>query len=451
MCRPLPATPASRARFVQELLLCTSISVVRGTSFGCYPGTLLPAESSGVTPVTALRRPLHVLLTTDVVGGVWDFSWTLAAALRQIGHRVTLLAFGTPTPGQEAQALEAGATLESAPLKLEWMQDSEADVREACLLTARLVQRLAPDVVHANQFALGTINLSAPMVLTAHSDVLSWRKWTIPTSRQISGTSFGDHALPLVPPEWEDYARGVRQGIAASTCVVAVSRFLADEILDLYAVRRPIGVVHNGWPAPAGVPRSLTERPRLSVLAGRAWDSAKNISLAARAAQGWNIGRVKLAGNQRHPENGHLATFDPPIEVLGCIPRDDLDRYLSLARVYVSPALYDPFGLLPLQAALAGCPLLLSDLPSYRELWDGVAMFFQPNDPHDLRQRWQRLLDDAPLAEDLAQRARQRALGRYSVARVAEEYAGLYEEVIASAGSRSLPMYDARAREGAVA
>jgi glycosyltransferase involved in cell wall biosynthesis len=44
------------------------------------------------------------------------------------------------------------------------------------------------------------------------------------------------------------------------------------------------------------------------------------------------------------------------------------------------PSLYEPFGLAPLEAALRGCALVLSDIGSFRELWDGCAAFFPRGD-----------------------------------------------------------------------
>jgi len=50
------------------------------------------------------------------------------------------------------------------------------------------------------------------------------------------------------------------------------------------------------------------------------------------------------------------------------------------ARVFASAARYEPFGLAVLEAAQAGCALVLSDIPSFRELWDGAAVFVAPGD-----------------------------------------------------------------------
>lgn len=368
--------------------------------------------------------PLHVLLTADLVGGVWDFCRVLTSELARAGQRVTLLAFGVPTPSQRAEAAAVGAELIDAPLKLEWMQDSAEDVDAARALTAGLVRDLRPDILHVNQFAPARLDLDVPIVLTAHSDVLSWLKWT----------ERGGKNGPA-PFAWSHYAALVRQGVRSADAAIAVSRFMADEIAELYDFGRELSVIHNGWPTRAGSPRPLAKRERLTVLAGRAWDSAKNLELAARAAGDRDPGRIVHAGDRHHPESGRPRELPPPIVALGRVSQAELGQYLDAARVYLAPARYEPFGLLPLQAALAGCPLLLSDIPTFRELWSGAALFFRSDDAKDLRAQWTRLLDDDGLAAELATRARRRAEERYAAARMAGAYLDVYRELLAEGES----------------
>jgi glycosyltransferase involved in cell wall biosynthesis len=350
----------------------------------------------------------RVLLTTDVVGGVWDFSLVLARELAGRGTEVVLLALGEPSADQRRHASQAGAELVAEPLRLEWMQDSQADVVQTQRLVDHLVHQLRPDVVHANQFAAACVG--APIVLTLHSDVLSWRKWTL-----------GAHD---VPEEWQPYAALVRRALVRADAVVGVSRFLAQEVQALYGTDREFGVIPNGWPA-AAKPVPLPSKQQ-TLIAGRIWDAAKNVRLALDCRP--HGARVMLAGEQRHPETGGLAEVPDDVEALGFVPRGRLDELLAQSRIYLSPARYDPFGLLPLQAALAGCALLLSDIPSYREVWGDTALFFQPD---DLRQRWQWLLEDDEGCARLAARARERALARYSSAQMAERYLEVYARVAA--------------------
>lgn len=342
----------------------------------------------------------HVLLTTDTVGGVWDFSMTLREQLQ----RVTVLALGPEPP-------EAPADTVSAPLKLEWMQDAEDDVQRTIQLVEDLVRDRDIDVVHANQFAAALAQTRAPIVLTLHSDVLSWRRWTLGTSD--------------VPPEWRFYRGLVREAVRRADRVVAVSRFLAEQVQDLYCCRREIEVIHNGWRRMASAP---TER-NVTLLAGRVWDSAKNIPLAVAAAQSWHPGRVVVAGELSHPETGATMPLQRPLESLGYLAQSELQQWLNRTAIYISPARYDPFGLLPVQAALSGAALLLSDIPSYRELWDGAACFFRADDADDLRRQWQALSADQPGRERLAASAHARALHDYSAQRMVSQYQHLYATV----------------------
>ncbi len=367
-----------------------------------------------------MQDSLHVFLTTDVSGDVWDFTATLSNELVQLGHDVSLLAFGEPSRAQRQRAMWSGAELVSTPLKLEWMHDSAKDVRDGQEVARRLVSILRPDVVHANQFSIAAAGLGTPTVLTAHGDLLTRRKWTARPPE--------DQPIPM---EWVEYAGLVKRGFQAANAVVAVSRFLAQETCAAYGISREIEVIHNGWSGSSSSRNPIALRQRMAILASRAWDSPESISLAGRAARGWDPGHVVLAGDATHPDGGQATPLPPPIEPLGRLSRDELDRLLGDARVYISPSHYDPFGLLPLQAALAGCPLLLSDIPSYRELWNGVALFFQPDDPLELRAQWQRMLADESLSEDLARRARRRARGHYGAPRMAREYVRIYSEALA--------------------
>jgi hypothetical protein len=158
----------------------------------------------------------HILLTTDVVGGVWDFCLALASELHvQRAARVTLLALGEPSPAQVKEASEAEARLIAEPLKLEWMQNCQIDVQRTRSLIDRLVRDLQPDVLHANQFVAACTGVDVPVVLTLHSDVLSWRRWTL--------------GADVTPPEWRAYETLVREALARADRIVAVSCFLAEE------------------------------------------------------------------------------------------------------------------------------------------------------------------------------------------------------------------------------
>jgi glycogen synthase len=378
----------------------------------------------------------RILMTTDVVGGVWDFCLVLAAEVRASAlASVTLLALGEPSAAQRRAARAAGADLLSAPLKLEWMQDAATDVAATRGVVADIARRVRADVVHANQFAAACADTDVPVVLTVHSDVLSWRRWSVPRSavrvprdQTDAGAALRPPRAEPVPEEWRPYAVLVREALTRADAVVAVSDFLAREVRSLYGVDRRIEVIHDGWPAPPEPGPPNAERGTVTLVAGRVWDAAKNIALAAEAAAGWEPGQVLLAGEQLHPDTAGRAEVRAPMEPLGFVPRSDLDAYLRRSAIYLSPARYDPFGLLPLQAALNGCALLLSDIPSYRELWDGAACFFRSDDAADLRAKWHALLQDCALRSHLQWLALERTRERFTPERMVGAYRQLYAQ-----------------------
>src|SRR5947208_13534633 len=84
-------------------------------------------------------------------------------------------------------------------------------------------------------------------------------------------------------------------------------------------------------------------------------------------------------------------------------------HWLGRASIYALPARYEPFGLSALEAALSGCALVLGDIPSLREYWDGAAFFCDPENPESLRSALLELIGCDSRRRKLAQAARARA------------------------------------------
>jgi glycosyltransferase involved in cell wall biosynthesis len=98
---------------------------------------------------------------------------------------------------------------------------------------------------------------------------------------------------------------------------------------------------------------------------------------------------------------------------------------MGRAALYALPARYEPFGLSVLEAALAGCALVLGDIPSLREVWGDAALFVAPEDRDGLAGALEWLMSRPAERERLAARARERAL-TFSPRRMARAYLHLY-------------------------
>jgi glycosyltransferase involved in cell wall biosynthesis len=117
------------------------------------------------------------------------------------------------------------------------------------------------------------------------------------------------------------------------------------------------------------------------------------------------------------------------VQWLGRLPRPELHRLMGEAAIFVAPARYEPFGLAALEAARAGCALVLGKIASLVEIWDGAARFVPPDDPAALRRTLLDLIDDEEALLRLQGAAQERA-ALYSRRRMAEAYQALYAEIL---------------------
>lgn len=375
---------------------------------------------------------MRVLMTTDAVGGVWTYSLTLARGLAARGVRVALAAVGpAPSAAQVAQAEAAGLPLAVFPCRLEWQEGSGPDLpRSAAWLRAE-VARLGADLVHSNQFAYGAYDLAAPVLVVGHSDLWSWQAWCRPAEQ------------PVWPP-WAaflaEYRAVVAAGLRGAAALVAPSRFMAANLINCYGIdpAKSVTIIHNGSDPPAHAGLNKAAPPLRVLAAGRLWDPAKNLRVLAEAVGAGLAGAdVAVAGPLTGPE-GEGRTEAAQLQAaggirwLGTLPAEAMAARLGVSHVFVGVSRYEPFGLAPLEAAQAGCALLLSDIPAFRELWDGAARFFAADDPAALRALLAVWAAAPQEMHPWAARAQERAR-RYTAAAMVARYHELYERICTGA------------------
>ena len=122
------------------------------------------------------KFPHRVLMTADAVGGVWTYALELCRGLTPFGVEVLLAVMGggvTEAKRREVASI-SNVRLEVRDCKLEWMQAPWEDVAEAGDWLLGLAASFAPDIVHLNGYAHAALGWDAPVVVVAHSCVLSW-------------------------------------------------------------------------------------------------------------------------------------------------------------------------------------------------------------------------------------------------------------------------------------
>ena len=351
----------------------------------------------------------RVLMTADPVGGVWTYALELAQALQSYNIDLVLASMGAPLHDQQRTAVQQikNMTLCESAWKLEWMEAPWDDVAAAGAWLLDLEAITQPDVVHLNGYAHGALPWQSPTLVVGHSCVFSW-------FAAVKG---------IAPPAvWEQYRLEVRRGLYAADLVTAPTEAMLTALRTHYGAFTAAPAVHNGRRLSRFPPRT---KKSYIITAGRVWDEAKNIAALAHVASqlSWP---VFVAGEERDPQ-GRTVRFHS-MQRLGQLAPAELAVWLGHAAIFALPARYEPFGLTVLEAGLAGCALVLGDIPSLREVWDGAAVFVPPGQPGALGEVLRHLIRDGQWRERMAQRARTRAL-RYTSARMAHAYVTLYTQL----------------------
>jgi glycosyltransferase involved in cell wall biosynthesis len=362
---------------------------------------------------TKTARAVHrVLLTTDTVGGVWTHTLDLCRGLEAEGVDVILATMGPglrPDQREEMEELRRVELCESQ-YRLEWMEDPWDDVARAGEWLLDLERRFNPDIIHLNGYAHGALPWSSPVVVAAHSCVLSW--W-----RAAKGEA--------APPAWHTYQEAVANGIRKADIVVAPTQWMLDSLSENYGAPSDGRVVPNGREASRFF-HSFTKEPFI-LCVGRLWDEAKNVRALTEVAPElpWP---VRVAGDLRGPDGREEMLRN--VETLGRCSQRDLARLYAHASVFALPARYEPFGLSALEAALSGCALVLGDIPSLRETWENAALFVPPDDHEAIRSETTKLIHDPLRLKRLAGAARKRGR-KFTAEKMVENYVAIYGELAA--------------------
>jgi glycogen(starch) synthase len=316
-----------------------------------------------------------------------------------------------------------------------WVERMNSDMLAAGV---ELGDRFDFDVVHGHDWLVASAcdhlarRFSAPLVTTIHA------------------TEHGRHQ-GWVDKHPQSYIHGVERWITnRSDRVIACSYYMKEQIADIFDVpERQVDVIPNGidpgdLPAPDATElarlRSEFAAPdeKLVLLIGRlVYEKGFQFALEAMPALIERVPgtRFLVAGSGTHEQElrdqaAELGLMEHGT-FLGWIGDDVLHSLYRIADVCVVPSLYEPFGLVALEAMASDCPCIVADTGGLREVVpDGrqVGLRFRSRDPQALAEVAGRVLSDEELRADLISEAREHVLGFdwYDVAgQTAEVYASL--------------------------
>jgi alpha-maltose-1-phosphate synthase len=374
----------------------------------------------------------------DIYGGAGVHVEYLAAELARLVE-VDVHCFGTPAP--------AGVREPGTPLVHRHAALAELDGANPALGVLGIDLAIAAavadvDVVHSHTWYanlaghLTGLLHGIPHVATTHS-LEPLRPWK---AEQLGG----GYALS----SWSE-----RVGLEGADRVIAVSRGMRDDLRKAYpaVAAERIEVVYNGVDTNTYHPDPATDlvealgidpgRPYV-VFLGRV-TRQKGLSVLLQAAGDFRPEAqvVLLAGPAETPELG--AEVDGLLAALRAersgitripemLPRASVIQVLSHATAFICPSVYEPLGIVNLEAMACQTPVVASGVGGIPEVVDDgrSGLLVPPSDPKALAAAVNRLLDNPELAAEMGRAGRERAAADFSWRSIAEQTVALYEAVI---------------------
>jgi len=387
----------------------------------------------------------------SVYGGAGVHVDELTRHLRSL-IELDIRTFGTQAsaePGWRAQGYPPAHDLSDADDRLRSVFDALS--RDL----AMVAHPVHADVVHAHTWythlagVLARLAYGIPLVVTVHSlePLRPWKREQLGGGYDVSS--------------WIE-----RTALEAADAVIAVSRETRADVLRLFDVpAERVHVIHNGIDAEFYQPD-----PAMSALERHGIDPAvpyvlfvgritrqKGIVHLVRAIRHLDpgIGVVLCAGQPDTPQiaaemQAGVAAAQaerPNVVWIGeMVSREEARQLYSHAAVFCCPSVYEPFGIINLEAAACGTPVVASAVGGIPEVVvDGETGLLVPvdlsvDDPmspvdpdgfeRNLAGAINALMADAGTREVMGRAARRRAVERFSWTRIARETVDLYRSVV---------------------
>jgi glycogen(starch) synthase len=297
----------------------------------------------------------------------------------------------------------------------------------------QLIARLdgwVPDVVHAHDWLVAW---AADTVRTL---------WGVPLVATIHATERGRHG-GHVPPGTPAAINSIEWWLTYQAAhVITCSRFMSREVIDGFELPpHKVHLVPNGIDPSGWAPADHTHGREPLVLAWGRVQYEKGFQVLVRAMAELRRHhpslRCVIAGRGSYlPELQTQIDIDGVgdiVQLTGFVPDAELRHLAARAACVVIPSLYEPFGIVALEAMAAGAPLVVARTGGLAETLDGTgaAAMFEPGDHDALARSIAEVVDTPALADRLCAAAAALLTDRYSWDAIATQTLDVYRAAIA--------------------
>jgi starch synthase len=316
--------------------------------------------------------------------------------------------------------------------------------------------------------ALGVMGVDLTIAAAvAGADLVHSHTWYANLAGHLAGRLHGvphvatTHSLePLRPWKQEQLGGGYqlssfceRVGLEGADRVIAVSRGMAADVRAAYPAIDParLEVIYNGIDPQAYAPDPATDvlarlgvdlaRPYVAFVGRVTRQKGLPVLLRAAAQLHPEAQLVLLAGAADTPELGAevdrlvsdlRAMRSGVIWVDAMLPRPEVAQVLSHAAAFVCPSVYEPLGIVNLEAMACGVPVVASAVGGIPEVVvDGqTGLLVPPGEPEALAAAVNRVLENPDLGRRMGQAGRERAVAQFSWQSIARQTVELYDQVV---------------------
>lgn len=305
------------------------------------------------------------------------------------------------------------------------------------LRLATLVTRLRPDILHLHGGTIGCIGGIVGRLCGVPAIVYTEHLPCYPLTSQQAAWCHAPwiRSLRTLTAGLLDATVAISQTVEATLPVTSATSTVIHNGVDLSAYTCPKEPQHR-----AEARSKLGLEPSALLLVGvgsltprKGYDCAVRALVGLAPRGGWPVHLAVCGGGSESTTIAALASdldLASRVHLLGW--RDDVPDILRDADVFVHPAMDEGFGLVVVEAAAAGLPIVASNVGGIPEIIEhGVnGLLVPPGDPQALAAAIQELIDDPERAKRLGEAARRTAFERFSAEAMAAAYMDLYERLL---------------------
>lgn len=378
-----------------------------------------------------------------IIGGLGTHVHQLAVNLARIGGNVHIITKDAPdAPDYE---IAEGVHIHRVPLYPPEIPQEEW-VSWTLQFNVALLERAVPIINER----IGKVHvLHAHDWLVAHAAISLKHAYRIPLVATIHATEYGRHQ-GYIPEGMSRIIHQIEWWLTfESVRTITCSNYMRDEVIRIFELPEDkVTVIPNGIEYELFEGDEDTERIRRQFLApgsrmvffvGRlVYEKGVQTVIEAMPKVLEEVPDVRflVAGTGPHVRalQAMIEEFGmgDKIKLLGFVDADKLVKFYKCADITVVPSIYEPFGMVVLEAMVAGSPVIVADTGGLKEtvIHEETGLCFKPNDPDSLARAMIRVLKDAELAQRLTSDA-QRFIGeKYNWGRIARHTMDVYERSI---------------------